>query len=837
MDSAGADLQAQVPPAVRELFVDRVYSVDTPRWRVMAGTKTPSLLTLRVQQAVSDKVRWVAGRPPTGRLQPVVPGDAAPIPAGAALAYEVGLSREMAAAMGVELGDVLPLGLDSTDPLARGHNDKAAASVVGIYEVVDPADPYWSEDTTLQLPTQRALSADNVFVNAIGLLAPESYPELMSATDDGGLPLRYSWRYHVDSSRLAAGRVDDLLVDLRRLESVFPVAAVSVGAVNGTILRTGLLRFVEDQQARWRSAQAVLTAVAIGPATVAGAALGLIVLLGSGRRRSALGLARSRGASPGQIVGATVAEGLVLTVPAAFVALVLALVLIPSELDPPSVVIPVVVAALTVVLLVAAILPTARGATTAGRERGAEGRRAGPRRFVIDILVIGLAIGGAILLRDRGVRGASSTSDLSAADPFIAAVPALAGLAAAIVAVRLFSIPLRGFAAVAGLRRDLVPVLGMRRTARSGSATPILLVLFATASVGAFSLAALAHLDRAAEAVGWQEVGAPFRLVEDAGRLPHDFDPRELPGVVAVAGAHEARLTDAGSGGVDLLAVDLADYREVVAGSGAERDLPGSLLVADGEAVPAIVSPSGVVDGIRPGDRFQLTVAGKPTTFEAAAVEDAFPTLPVGGPFVVVDRLALAAHRPDAKFRTSTAFLRAPDEALGDIRRAMAVEVVGTSVAARTEVSAAIRTAPVVIAVTIGLLAAFAVAIAYAALALIAALALTGAARASESAHLRTLGLGRRQSIWLTIVEHGPTVVLAVILGIAFGLGIFVALRPGIGLGAIVGSTLDIPLSVGPGQLGPLIVALVAIVSLTLGLGAIAQREPTTSSALRRGIE
>ena len=91
------------------------------------------------------------------------------------------------------------------------------------------------------------------------------------------------------------------------------------------------------------------------------------------------------------------------------------------------------------------------------------------------------------------------------------------------------------------------------------------------------------------------------------------------------------------------------------------------------------------------------------------------------------------------------------------------------------------------IAVTIGLLAAFAVAIAYAALALIAALALTGAARASESAHLRTLGLGRRQSIWLTIVEHGPTVVLAIILGIAFGLGIFVALRPGIGLGAIVG--------------------------------------------------
>ena len=68
-----------------------------------------------------------------------------------------------------------------------------------------PDDPYWSDDTTLERPTTRALTADLVFVNAIALLAPDAYPELMSATEAGGLPMRYAWRYQVDPRRLASG--------------------------------------------------------------------------------------------------------------------------------------------------------------------------------------------------------------------------------------------------------------------------------------------------------------------------------------------------------------------------------------------------------------------------------------------------------------------------------------------------------------------------------------------------------------------------------------------------------------------------------------------------------
>ncbi|HEX2193993.1 MAG TPA: hypothetical protein VHK63_03415, partial [Candidatus Limnocylindria bacterium] len=73
----------------------------------------------------------------------------------------------------------------------------------------------------------------------------------------------------------------------------------------------------------------------------------------------------------------------------------------------------------------------------------------------------------------------------------------------------------------------------------------------------------------------------------------------------------------------------------------------------------------------------------------------------------------------------------------------------------------AFRTSPVVAAVSAGVAAAAIVAAAYAALAVASSLILAGSARAGETAHLRTLGLTRRQTVGLLVTEHGPTVALA----------------------------------------------------------------------------
>ena len=67
-----------------------------------------------------------------------------------------------------------------------------------------------------------------------------------------------------------------------------------------------------------------------------------------------------------------------------------------------------------------------------------------------------------------------------------------------------------------------------------------------------------------------------------------------------------------------------------------------------------------------------------------------------------------------------------------------------------------------------GLLAA-----AYAAISISAALALAGTAQAVEVAHLRTMGLTRRQAFGLVIVEHGHTIVIGFVAGLAFGILLF----------------------------------------------------------------
>jgi putative ABC transport system permease protein len=140
-------------------------------------------------------------------------------------------------------------------------------------------------------------------------------------------------------------------------------------------------------------------------------------------------------------------------------------------------------------------------------------------------------------------------------------------------------------------------------------------------------------------------------------------------------------------------------------------------------------------------------------------------------------------------------------------------------------------------AIVAGIAIAAVVAGAYAAIAVAAALALAGAARAVEVAHLRMLGLSRREALGLAIVEHGPTVLLAFVAGIALGLGLFVLLEPGLGLDALVGSRVEVPLTADPRQLAIIFAGVLVIAAVGIGLAAWMQRRGAPVAALRRGFE
>jgi hypothetical protein len=72
---------------------------------------------------------------------------------------------------------------------------------------------------------------------------------------------------------------------------------------------------------------------------------------------------------------------------------------------------------------------------------------------------------------------------------------------------------------------------------------------------------------------------------------------------------------------------------------------------------------------------------------------------------------------------------------------------------------------------------------------------------------------------------------------VALGLGLFAFVRPGLGLGAIVGSQLEVPLAVEPIQLAAIFGAIIAVVAAGLALGAVLQGRASPAAALRRGLE
>ncbi|HEY0444564.1 MAG TPA: hypothetical protein VGC90_10100, partial [Candidatus Limnocylindrales bacterium] len=703
--ATGQELERRLPTRVRALFDDRTYVVDSIRWGIGPDRNPLTYVRMRFQERVADHLRYVAGRAPTGATSvtpapPAPPSDTGEEPQGPVTRFEGSLSAAAAAALHVALGDVLSLAPDPRDPLVgqRRPPDRAELRIVGLFEIADPGARYWLDDTTLATPTVRTLSPDVSFLDAVAVLDPAAYPALMSATDRSGLPVRYTWRYYVQPNRLSADTLDGVVVDARRMESVFPASGGPVGGVSTTALRSGLRTILEGHRARWASAIGVLTVIAVGPAAVAVAALALIALLATRRGASTYVLWRSRGASLRQVLLALVIEATVVAVPAAAVALAVSAVAVPGPLGALSVIAAGAVAAVTIVLLVAAGIAASR--------RGRDVRESGnpapsPRRLAFEAVVVGAAIVGAYVIRERSIHAASSATELGATDPFIAAVPALAAAAAALLAVRILPIPMRLLVLIAARRRGLVPILGMRSATRGWSAAAILVIVMTTVTVGAFAAATLGHLDRAAEVAAWQEVGAPYRLTGGGIPFPPTFDPKTLRGVEAAAGAYRARLTLQAQGAlVDFLAVDVDALRAVDAGTPADPGFPREMtqsVTAGASPLPAIVSTtlSGSGRKLSLGATFDLSVHGTNARFRVVSIRDSYPSLPPGEDFIVVSRDQFRAAVPGSLPETSVAFLRAPDGA-GPALRDVAADIVSAAVVdSRDERSAQLADAPV----------------------------------------------------------------------------------------------------------------------------------------------
>jgi putative ABC transport system permease protein len=843
----GEELAADLPPVVRERLGEPSLLIDSARWVATSAVDTASTIRFRVQPGAMERVRFERGQAPTGRTSETVRdrlGGGGPM---TVVRFEGALSVAAAEQLGVEVGDVIELAVDPADLLGRnGQGDMAAMLLTGIFSVSDAADPFWWDDLALVGPTVREVNSNLAYVDASALLADDAYGPLL-LRPDAIAPVRYMWRHPALVERFDAASAREVTAALRRIESQYPPVSVVFGQPTSS---SGLRLLLEAQASRWGVAEAILAVLAVGAGSVAMAAVALVARMLATRRRAGLALSVGRGATRGQVLRSAVAEGAILAAPAALVGLAIALVLVPAEALRPS-----ALATGGVVLVATAVLAIATSAAVAGRggvraesEMGDADRSPARRRLVLEGSVVVLAVLGVVLLRSRGLADGTEAAGTALAaptvDPLLAAVPALVGLAAGIVTVRTFRIPSAVLDGLAGLPRGLASALAIRRLTRGSGAAPVLLVLLGTASIAAFATALFAHVDRAAEAISWNDVGAAYRVSGSIGRLPEGFEPGRLPGVTASAGAYRGSVPIGDRGArVDLLALDAADYATVVAGTPAASSAEAALAgirggtVRVGDPIPVVISTALTtgVGALALGDPIDLTVEGVRVEGRVVGVRDDLPTLPVGGRGALIARDGWPLETPAPS--TTTVFLRAPSTTADALLPAIVAAVPGARVADRAAIEADIRSAPVARAVQAGVAAALIVAAAYAALAIAVALALTGAARAVETAHLRLLGLGPRDAVLLVVLEYGPLIGVAFLLGLGLGSVLFLLVRPALGLDVIVGSDLAVPFAVSP--LGVLLslAALIVVAGIGIGAGALAERRAMRSGVIRLGID
>ncbi|RKE21571.1 hypothetical protein [Streptomyces sp. TLI_171] len=783
------------------------------------------VLSLAYPQDAADRVRWVAGRAPG------LPADPATAP------IELGLSRPVLEQFGLAVGQRVEL---------AGSTSVTGAVVVGVFEPLDGSDDLWRELPLLNAPLDAPVPSGHVRYGE-AMVAPAAL-EAMEAR--GSLSLAATWVFWSAQQPWGTGGTAAGVRELASGARLFAKSAI--GRLCGEIVfdnsecpagvRTVHPPQVQErlsdladrfagQRVRTVSLQSFALAglLTIGVSTAVAAAR-----LGARRREAALALQRARGAGELALAGLRLLEA----APAALAGLLAGWLVSVRLADGrplgpwwPALAPAVLVASAPAV----AVWWQGRVVRRAGREPL---RRRGLRRafdlsgrLVVEAAVLVLAGAGVLQLR---LRGALPTADAADPDPQLALVPVMLGLAAVVVVLRVYPLPLRLLIRWARRRRGPVALVGLAQAARrSGAAATALLVLvpaLACAVFGALVSGTVRH-GRVA-AAEWRTGGDAVVLgpsqrplpVEELAKVPGVGGVLPVRGGVAALTADEdgAVVKDVGLVGVDAAQLARMEPGSPVAAALTAAGLSaplgaGSELPALADPVTAARFPDGSFDADAGVTRFRVRIVGVLPAGAAAdraigpvvgEVRSTGPLLVFGGPGA--DRL------PRQTGRRNAAVLFAepgrPGSTAGSQRidgarlRAVVAGSAATAGAggAGAAGGAVLRGAPVEVrdlngelgaSADDGLVAALEVAFGSAAaiglllglVAVVLELLLGAAERGRMLAHLRTLGLGARAAAGVQVVQLLPVLAAAVVGGTLLGLGLPWLLGPALELRAFTG--------------------------------------------------
>ncbi|MGW8450704.1 FtsX-like permease family protein [Streptomyces niveus] len=485
-----------------------------------------------------------------------------PAATGASDPVQVAFPEEAATELGLKAGTRLTL-------LDRLGDKPLTIHVTGVYRPADLTDPYWKLDTlggqgvqTVTFTTYGPLLTDPALFDSGRLQAGD-----------------LSWLAAADFRDVTTGRIDALRAAAERGPK--SLAAQPVFA-DGVTARTTLPSVLDRTERALLVSRSTLLIVAVQLVLLAGYALLLVARLLSTERTGESELLRARGGSRRRIAWLASVEALLLALPAALCAPLLAgpltrllvehggLADIGLRLgDTSTALVWLTGGGVALACAAAVVAPALASAGLTRLRRGRAGTLPGPVRAGADVgLLLVAAVAYWQLDRQTATSGGGALSGDSrgelGVDPLLVAAPALALLAGTVLTLRLLPpvarLAERRAAGGAGLSSALAGWQFSRRPLRG--AGPVLLLVLAVA-MGMLAIGQSASWDRSQEDQADFRTGASLRVLANRPGDPGQAGIyAALPGVRAAAPAHRATSELSADRTATVLALDTAQADE-----------------------------------------------------------------------------------------------------------------------------------------------------------------------------------------------------------------------------------------------------------------------------------
>ncbi|GAA4878958.1 FtsX-like permease family protein [Serinicoccus chungangensis] len=703
--------------------------------------------------------------------------------------------EETAQELRLEVGDTVP----QTDLV-----------VSGTYVPRDPDDPRWQhvDNAAVMGTLYDPNRGEAAFLT--GFLSPENRGSIGPAAT---VSMRV-W-YPVDASAITGttGQVEALTAQVNGfLAAQHPLAtAEQMGDARGAqipLFTTDLTDALDRVASQQRATSSMLAVVAAGPLGVALAVAALGARLVVQRRRRSLAMTLARGASPAQLRRVIAAEGLLLGVPAAALGHLGAMLLVPGPTPWWQWAVSGAVALVPSLALAASV----DDASLLTRRQDLGGRSRSRWRWVVEVAVVALAGVATWRLLGRGARGDDAAA--TGIDLLAAATPVLLALAACVLTLRLYPLPLAALTRVLRGRPTLTPFLGAARALRdpAGGLVPTLAVVLGTA-VALISAVLLSTVSQGAQVAAWQDNGAPVRLNGPVLTDELRASLEDIPGVGAVGGVADSGATQdlVVDGERTAVRVWVAEpqVEQVYAASPLIEGPPPAFWSEDG--TPGVVTLRSA-DEAAPGSAGEVAVSGLGQV-EVLGHLDEVPGVLVTGAGVLVDGDRWVAAGETLP-RVSTTLIGLEEGADPEVVAQAVTDLVGSG-GVVTTVSTRLDTfteAPVTVGLRQLFVGATLVSALLTVLAVVVVQLMGSVARTRLLATLRTLGLAPGQTRALTAWELAPLLATSLVVGSVLGLAVPWVLLRGLDLTGLTGGTAQPALHLDP----PLLAAVLGAVVLTV---------------------